>query len=79
MFKHLAQTIRGLPYTYSASVRMASTILGASGCQYVRGEVLHKSEDGNPTIFKAVYVLSSMLLFHSFVIILIILGAEMSL
>ncbi|KAI1152282.1 kinase-like protein [Nemania diffusa] len=33
---------------------MASTILGASGCQYVRGEVLHKSEDGNPTIFKAV-------------------------
>ncbi|KAI0877784.1 kinase-like protein [Hypoxylon argillaceum] len=32
---------------------MASTILGASGRQYVRGEVLHKSEDGNPTIFKA--------------------------
>ncbi|KAK4251307.1 kinase-like protein [Corynascus novoguineensis] len=32
---------------------MASTILGASSRQYVRGEVLHKNEDGNPTIFKA--------------------------
>ncbi|KAH9207186.1 kinase-like domain-containing protein [Leptodontidium sp. 2 PMI_412] len=32
---------------------MASTIVGASGRQYLRGAVLHKNEDGNPTIFKA--------------------------
>ncbi|OIW30431.1 kinase-like protein [Coniochaeta ligniaria NRRL 30616] len=32
---------------------MASTILGASGRHYVRGDVLHKNEDGKPTIFKA--------------------------
>lgn len=60
MFKHHAQPARWLPYTYRASVRMVSTILGASGRQYVRGEVLHKNEDGKPTIFRATYVSSPM-------------------
>ncbi|KAI1163243.1 kinase-like domain-containing protein [Nemania serpens] len=32
---------------------MVCTVLGVSGRQYVRGEVLHKNEDGNPSIFKA--------------------------
>ncbi|KAI0403968.1 kinase-like protein [Xylaria palmicola] len=32
---------------------MVCTVLGVSGRRYVRGEVLHKNEDGNPTIFKA--------------------------
>ncbi|KAL2175466.1 kinase-like domain-containing protein [Thermothelomyces heterothallicus CBS 202.75] len=32
---------------------MTSTILGASGSQYVQGETLHKNENGSPTIFKA--------------------------
>ncbi|KAI0539965.1 kinase-like domain-containing protein [Xylaria digitata] len=32
---------------------MVCTVLGLSGHQYVRGEVLYKNEDGKPTIFKA--------------------------
>ncbi|KAI0976912.1 kinase-like protein [Xylaria arbuscula] len=68
MFKHLTQAIRGVPYTYSASVRKVSTVLGVSGRQYIRGEVLHKNQRGNPTIFKATYVLTSLSLSHSLVI-----------
>ncbi|KAG4442792.1 hypothetical protein IFR05_001738 [Cadophora sp. M221] len=32
---------------------MASTIVGTSGRQYVRGAVIHRNEAGTPTIFKA--------------------------
>ncbi|KAI0108949.1 kinase-like domain-containing protein [Nemania sp. FL0031] len=53
MFKHLAQTVRRAPHTYNANIRMASTVMGVSGHQYVRGEVLYKNKDGKPTIFKA--------------------------
>lgn len=67
MFKHLAQTVGRVPYTYSASVRMVCTVLGVSGRQYVRGEVLHKNEDGNPSIFKAAYVSSFLPSSYNFI------------
>ena len=64
LFKHLAKPVCRLPRTYDARVRMTSAILGASKRQYIRGEVLHGNEGGNPTVFKAKYTFCALSPFH---------------
>ncbi len=66
MFKHLAQPVRRFSFTYIATARMTTAVFGASGRQYMRGEVLHKNEHGHSTVFKATYVSSPIPSSHSF-------------
>lgn len=60
-FNRLAHTAYLSRLGSRTSLRMASTILGASGREYIQGEVLQRDpKDNKPRIFKAGYVQNRM-------------------